>query len=364
MTTDRLVADSLTTDGKPEELSREAILALLKGEDDSLLFRRADQVRARFLGDEVHLRGIIEFSNHCVQNCLYCGLRRDNDSLDRYRMTPAEIVTVAREASRLGLKTLVLQSGEDPSYTGEMLAKLIAEIKAQADVALTMSVGNRTKKDYRLMKKEGADRYLLKHETADPDLFSRLRPGTTLQDRLKRLFWLRELGYQIGAGNIVGLPRQTVKALADDILLLKELEVEMAGIGPFIPNYSTPLKGSAPGDADMTLRVLAIARIVLPRTHLPATAALATVHPEGRQMALGCGANVLMPNMTPLRYRKLYEIYPNRTGVHIVSTELVPQLIALIYRLGRKVSVGYGHSPKPEFANGLNSQRKEVAHET
>lgn len=329
-------------------LSREDIFTLLTlGEkEDYLLFKLADHIRQQYVGDEVHLRGIIEFSNYCVKNCLYCGLRQDNKKINRYRLTAEEIVEISRQAAKLGFKTLVLQSGEDPFYSGEMLAKIIARLKAENNVAVTMSVGDRSKKDYHLMREAGADRYLLKHETADAKLFSHLRPGTTLAGRLKRLYWLKELGFQIGAGNMVGLPGQTIETLVDDILLLRKLDVEMAGIGPFIPHHQTPLKSEVGGNVTTTLKILAIIRLVLPWVLLPATTALASIHPQGRPLALQCGANVIMPNVTPMQYREFYQIYP----VKICFTEDVAKSITnitkIIHQLGRKVAQNYGHSPK------------------
>ena len=202
------------------------------------------------MGNDVHLRGIIEFSNYCVKNCLYCGLRRDNNTLERYRMTLEEIMEAAQAGAQAGLKTIVLQSGEDPFFTAETLARLIRRVKDELDVAVTMSVGDRTKEEYALMRQAGADRYLLKHETADPELFSRLRPGTTLDGRIKRLIWLKELGFQVGSGGMIGLPWQTVDSLAEDILLLRRLDVEMAGFGPFIPHSDTPLAGCTGGSVE------------------------------------------------------------------------------------------------------------------
>jgi biotin synthase len=280
---------------------REEIARLLQSEGvhQERLFEKANEVRERCVGNDVHLRGIIEFSNHCIRNCLYCGLRRDNSVLKRYRMTKAEIVEAAHAGVEAGLRTIVLQSGEDPFFDADLLARIIGEMKDRYDIAVTVSVGDRAKKDYQTIRKAGADRFLLKHETADPELFARLRPGTTLEGRKKHLFWLKELGFQVGSGNMVGLPGQTVETLADDILLMKELDVEMAGIGPFIPNDHTPLAACRRGDVDMTLKTLAVARLVLPFTHLPATTALASIHPEGRQVALKCGANVVMPDITP-----------------------------------------------------------------
>jgi biotin synthase len=338
----RSILEKLETGGDP---SRDDIVTLLQAPNDTLLFTAADATRERFLGSQVHLRGIIEFSNHCAKNCLYCGLRKDNRRLQRYRMSTDEILAAAKEGAAVGLRTIILQSGEDSFFTGEMLARLITRIKERHDVAVTMSVGDRTKGDYRLMRRAGADRYLLKQETADPELFSRLRPGTALAGRIKRLRWLKELGFQVGSGCMVGLPGQDVQTLADDIMLMRELGVEMAGIGPFIPHPDTPLSKAKGGEVAATLRVLAVTRLVLPLIHLPATTALASIHAEGREMALRCGANVVMPDITPVQYKKLYEIYPNKISINEEGpAHCVPAISGLIFRSGRSVGTGYGHS--------------------
>ncbi|MBE3585215.1 [FeFe] hydrogenase H-cluster radical SAM maturase HydE [Desulfofundulus thermocisternus] len=330
-------------------LERHELIVLLqaRGEEVDALGRAADGVRAASLGDEVHLRGIIEFSNYCRRNCLYCGLRRDNRKLRRYRLTPGEILAAARKAAGLGLPTIVLQSGEDPHYTAPVLADIIRRLKEEVGVgAVTLSVGERSFEDYRLWREAGADRYLLKHETADAALFARLRPGTTLRDRLLRLKWLRELGYQVGSGNIVGLPGQSLETLAADILLMRELDVEMAGIGPFIPHPQTPLAKEPPGELELTLKVLAIARLLLPRAHLPATTALGTIHPAGRRLGLCFGANVIMPDTTPPPYRYYYQIYPGKAGLHEEMETTLVSLKNLIFSLNRRVGSGPGHSPK------------------
>jgi biotin synthase len=329
--------------------SRDDIIALLRSPDEKPIFASADKIRKQYLGNEVHLRGIIEFSNYCVKNCLYCGLRRDNRRLQRYRMTTQEILSAAEEGVHAGLKTIVLQSGEDPYFTGIALSRLIGRLKERHDVAVTMSVGDRTKTDYRLMREAGADRYLLKQETSDPDLFSKLRPGTVLEERVKRLRWLKELGFQVGSGNMVGLPGQDVGTLADDIMLMRDLDVEMAGIGPFIPNQDTPLAHAKEGKAQAALRVLAVSRIVLPYTHLPATTALASIHAQGREMALKCGANVIMPDITPVRYKKLYRIYPRKIGTDEEgAAQSIPLISVIIGKSGRSIGTGYGHSPLHE----------------
>lgn len=325
------------------------LLSALPGEEEESLFSLADSVRQKNFGDEVHLRGIIEFSNYCRNDCHYCGLRRSNRDIERYRIPLEEIQEAAAHAAELGYGTIVLQSGEDPFYTGKDIADIIKRVKEIGNFAVTVCVGERSQEDYQLMKDAGADRYLLKHETADAELFNSLRPGTTLEERIKKLSWLRELGFQVGAGNMVGLPGQSLETLADDILLLKKLDVEMAGIGPFIPHAQTPLAHCPSGDLGLTLRVLAVARLVLPQTHLPATTAAGTLHPEGRKMALRCGANVIMPNLSPASYRRLYQIYPEKAGSKENADESHEKITSLIKEMGRKVGKGRGDSPKDIF---------------
>jgi biotin synthase len=335
----------VSEDGRSATLEDVTVLLGAGGEDRPKLFRLADSLRSHCMGDEVHIRGIIEFSSNCSQNCKYCGLRAGNRLLQRYRMEPGEIMAAAREAAGLGIKTIVLQSGQDDYYTADMLAGVIYGIKSQLDVAVTISLGLRSRADLRVLKAAGADRYLLRHETADPGLFAWLRPGTTLEERLECLYTLRELGYQVGSGNMVGLPGQTLATLARDAILLRDLEVEMAGIGPFVPHPDTPLGSSPGGETEATLVFLAVTRLLLPRVHLPATTALGTINKQGRRMALECGANVIMPNVTPLAYRRGYAIYPGKVGRDLEPAENVRQIFSMLEDMGRRVGRGYGHSP-------------------
>lgn len=328
-----------------EDLAEDDILALIEaaGEESRRLFELADRVRTRFLGDEVHLRGIIEFSNHCVRNCLYCGLRWDNRKLARYRMSGAEIIEAAGEAAEMGLKTIVLQSGEDRYYTPNMMAGIIYIIKDKLNVAVTLSLGDLSRREYKILRDAGADRYLLKHETSDAGQFSFLRPGSSFEERLKRLYWLKELGYQTGSGNMVGLPGQSLKSLVRDLVLMRRIGMEMAGIGPFVANPDTPLRSSRSGDLELTLNVLATARLIMPRVHLPATTAMASIDPRGREAALACGANVVMPNITPLKYRDKYSLYPGKAGVNTSPEQNLAGVREMIGRAGRTISAGYGH---------------------
>ncbi|MDD5347938.1 MAG: [FeFe] hydrogenase H-cluster radical SAM maturase HydE, partial [Candidatus Omnitrophica bacterium] len=282
-------------------------------------------VRRSSCGNEVLLRGIIEFSNHCVRNCLYCGLRRDNKKLSRFRMAPVEIRMTAERIVRSGITTVILQSGDDPGFKTEALCRLIQELKRRfPGLAITLSVGERPLADYKKFKEAGADRYLLKHEAANPKLYARLHPGQTLTKRMRILRYLKKLGYEVGAGTIVGLPGQTMEDLAKDIIFMKKLGVEMAGIGPFVPQKDTPLAGFPAGSSELTRRVIALTRLALPRVNLPATTALATVDKSrGQIKALQSGANVLMCNFTPAQYCRSYRIYDDKVRVSLQEARRV-----------------------------------------
>ena len=308
-------------------------------EEREALFQAADRVRRRFVGEEIHLRGIVEFSNICVQNCLYCGLRKDNRDLRRYRMTLGEVQESAKAIQGMGIKTLVLQSGEDPWYTRDRLSELIRRIKEETGLTLTLSVGERPREDYQAWKDAGADRYLLKQETSAEQLFAYLRPGRTLTERLESLRFLRELGYEVGSGNMVGLPGQSHNDLVRDIQLFREFDFDMIGIGPFIPHPQTPLGNSATPDLNLTLKVLALTRIVTRDPHLPATTASAVLEPEGRKRALLAGANVIMPNLTPWQYRGYYQVYPGKEK----PDGGLDSTLRTISSLGRTISQGPGY---------------------
>ena len=311
-----------------------------------VLFTTADQIRKELIGDEVHLRAIIEFSNHCVCHCLYCGLRAENHKLSRYRLSKQEILQSVQKAVNMGLKTIILQSGEDPYYKAKDIAQLVETIKNRYDVAVTLSVGERPRQEYQLWHEAGADRYLLKHETADEALYQNLKPGKKIRDRIRCLMNLKDLGYQVGSGNMVGLPGQTVESLVWDILLLKKLDIEMAGIGPFLPHPDTPLGAYPGGTLQQTLKTLAIARIVLPTAHLPATTALSTLDKDARHRALEVGANVVMLNFSPLSVRDQYAIYPQKTEIIEEPEVSLAKLKKLLAEMKRPVSKDYGHALK------------------
>jgi biotin synthase len=312
-------------------------------DDAPLLYAAADRVREANVGAGVHLRALIEFSNHCRRNCRYCGLRRENRAVRRYRMTPEEIVRTARDAAARGYRTVVMQSGEDLWFTGERLAAIIREIKASTDLAITLSVGERDREDYRLWREAGADRFLLRIETTNPRLFAALHPDDNLAERQAALLALKELGYQLGSGVMVGLPGQTAEMLARDVIWLHELGAEMIGIGPFLPHPGTPLGHERGGTIEQTLRLTAVLRLVFPQAHLPATTAAGTLDPQGRERMLQAGANVMMPNVTPQKYRVDYEIYPNKICVGDDTAACYGCVKLRLDEIGRTVATDHGH---------------------
>lgn len=322
-------------------MNREAIVTLLTTAPAEELYRRADDVRRDAVGDEVHLRGLIEFSNICRNDCLYCGIRRSNSSVQRYRMTDDELVETARRAAALGFQTVVLQSGEDMHFDQARLCRIIEQIK-RLDVALTLSIGERDYADYKAFREAGADRYLLRIETTDQDLYHRLNPGMSWQCRHECLLMIRELGYELGSGIMVGQPGQTVDSIADDLLYFKDLGIDMAGIGPFIPHPDTPLAGEQGGTLELALRTMAVMRLLMPDINIPATTAMESLHPQGRIMALQAGANVVMPNVTEGEYRRLYELYPGKICVNDTPVHCRSCIGLKIQSIGRTIGQGWG----------------------
>lgn len=331
------------------EFSKEEITTLLSLDDDDsihLLFHKADEVRKNFCGDEVQLRGIIEFSNHCAQNCLYCGFRVANRELPRYRMSNDEILATVSNIFNAGVKTIVLQSGEDLHFTADQIAGIIHLIKRNYDVAITLSLGECELDEYDSWRSAGADRYLLKHETANEKLYRYFHNKQRLSERIFHLKYLKSIGFQIGSGNIIGLPGQTIDDIADDIMLCRELDLDMASFSPLIVSDSTPIKKNLNADLSLTLKTMAVARIVLKNVHIPSTTALGVLHSEGRIKGLQVGANVIMPNFTPEPYKSLYKIYPmgdHKSAVDISAIE------AMLNQIGRRVGEGRGDSMKMDL---------------
>lgn len=325
-----------------ENLSKPEIITLLSLQDPAPLFAAADQVRRKFVGDEVYLRALIEFSNYCKNDCLYCGIRRSNIKAQRYRLSPQQIIKTAQNAAEYGYKTVVLQSGEDIHFNTDTLCHIIREIK-KLGMALTLSIGEKTREEYAAYRQAGADRYLLRIETTDKSLYERLDPGMSWDNRVRCLHDLKDLGYEVGSGSLVGLPGQTVESLANDLLFFKSLPVDMAGIGPFIPHPHTPLANeSTAGHFELSLKMMAVMRLLLPDINIPATTAMETLHPQGRLLALQCGANVVMPNATEGEFRAKYELYPGKICTGDTPDKCRGCIQNKIESIGRTVNCSYG----------------------
>ena len=308
--TERLIRDHTLTRKEYEELLEKAGNQEIRAR----LAQEAVRLRKLYYGDKVFTRGLIEFSNYCKNNCYYCGIRCGNPNVKRYRLSREEILDCCENGYGLGFRTFVLQGGEDPFYTDERMTEIVREIKTRyPDCALTLSIGEKSYESYRILREAGADRYLLRHETADEAHYRKLHPeNMTLANRKRCLQDLKTLGYQVGAGFMVGSPGQTGAQLAEDLCFLEELQPEMVGIGPFIPHHDTPFAEAEAGSTDLTLFLLSVIRILLPKALLPATTALGTLDPKGREKGLLAGANVVMPNLSPVKNRKQYDLYDNK----------------------------------------------------
>lgn len=324
-------------------LTKEEIVDLLVcNEYDRQLFLAADRVRSQFVGEQVHLRGLIEFSNICQQNCYYCGLRKENAKVKRYKLSPDVIIELASKARDYEYKTVVLQSGEGESYTVKDMQYIITSIKALG-LAITLSLGEKSKEEYRSYKDAGADRYLLRIETTNKKLYQELHPGMSFENRVRCLRDLKDLGYEVGTGCLVGLPNQTMESLAEDILFFKSLDADMIGLGPFIPNADTPLSEAAGGTFTASLKVMAITRLLLPDANIPATTAMEALNKDGRMIALQSGANVVMPNVTEGEYRELYKLYPGKICVNDTPAHCRGCITGKIKGIGRQVSAEFGY---------------------
>ncbi len=310
------VQDLLEKAYQTSELTKAEIIYLQKNitsADRESLYGYALKTKQAYYGNKVYLRGLIEFSNICRQDCLYCGIRASNAKVERYRLTPQEILACCDQGYELGYRTFVLQSGEDLWYTDEILVALIQGIKKRyPEAAITLSIGERRAETYRSLFAAGADRFLMRHETASKELYEKLHSTLCFDERRACLSTLKDIGYQVGAGFMVGLPGQTFADLAEDLIYLRELRPDMIGIGPFIPHSETPLGTKKGGTLEDTLMMVALARLLIPESLIPATTALGTLHPLGRELALRAGANVVMPNITPALARKKYALYENK----------------------------------------------------
>lgn len=351
---------------------------LLTGDAGRLeeLWRRADAVRRENVGDDVHLRGLIEISNHCVRRCAYCGINADNRAVGRYRMTAGEILDSARKAYELGYGTVVMQAGEDYGLETEFVSVIVRSIKAETGLAVTLSLGERPAEDLAAWREAGADRYLIRFETSNPRLYRMIHPDLPgrRSDRFAVLRTLRRLGYEVGSGVMIGIPGQTYDDLADDIEAFRDFKLDMIGVGPYIPHPGTPLGAAAgelaapegrqvPATELMTYKTVALARIACPRANIPSTTALATLNKaSGRELGLQRGANVIMPNLTPVKYRAMYEIYPAKACIYETSDECGACVKRRIVSVGRTVGSGPGNSrnrpvaaPRGDSAQGKGS---------
>lgn len=329
-----------------EEFHR--LLANRSEETDQYARELANQVRQEVYGNKIYVRGLIEFTNYCKNDCYYCGIRRSNQNAQRYRLTEEDILECCRQGYELGFRTFVLQGGEDGFFTDDRIVQIVRKIKEQyPDCALTLSIGEKSEESYRAYREVGADRYLLRHETADPRHYMRLHPlEMSGENRKSCLRILKKLGYQTGAGFMVGSPLQTVDDLVEDFLFLKELDPEMVGIGPFIAHKDTPFCNERSGTLDDTLFYLALLRLMLPNVLLPATTALGTIHPRGREMGVLSGANVVMPNLSPVSVRKKYMLYDGKICTGDEAAECRMCLSRRMERIGCEVVTDRGDYKK------------------
>lgn len=348
---------------KPEDFERvkmdfETVVGWLREQDEACLeelWAEADGLRRKMVGDEVHLRGLLEISNYCVRRCAYCGLNAENMGVTRYRMTRQEIIDCALEAAGFGYGTVVMQAGEDYGLTAQWIAGIVKEIKAETNLAVTLSLGERADDELQLWRDAGADRYLLRFETADEALYAKIHPplGDCPSDRFAILKRLRAMGYETGSGVMIGIPGQTYESLARDIFKFVELDLDMIGVGPYIPHPDTPLGQGLVAEADpadqvtgseaMAYRVVALTRLLRPDANIPSTSALATLNKaQGRELGLMRGANVVMPNVTPREYRRHYEIYPAKACIDETAAECRGCMRGRIMSIGRTVGKGQG----------------------
>lgn len=333
---ERLVK-SLTSNHRLQLEEYQELVEAQSPETAAILAEQAVAVRQEIYGNAVYVRGLIEVSNICKNDCLYCGIRRSNSHCDRYRLSLEDILSCAAEGYRLGFRTFVLQGGEDPFFTDQVLSSIVTALKsAHPDCAVTLSMGERSRESYQLLREAGADRYLLRHETADRAHYETLHPaGMSFDNRMRCLRDLRDLGYQVGCGFMVGSPGQTSRTLAKDLKFIEEFKPDMCGIGPFVPHKDTAFRDQPAGTVEQTCYLLSIIRLIHPPVLLPATTALGTIHPEGRELGILAGANVVMPNLSPVSVRKKYELYDNKICTGEESAQCRDCLSA------RMASVGY-----------------------
>ena len=337
-------------------LNKDEALQLIKqgAQHKNLLFALAQQAAQKSFGRQIFVRGLIEFTNYCKNDCYYCGIRRSNKNAARYRLTQEEILECCHAGYGLGFRTFVLQGGEDYFYSDEDIAAIVRAIKAQhPDCAVTLSIGERSRETYALWKQAGADRYLLRHETADCTHYAKLHPAElSAKNRQNCLFTLKALGYQAGAGFMVGSPYQTAENLADDLIFLQKLRPQMIGIGPFIPHHDTPFKDEPVGSVELTLVLLAVLRLLFPHVLLPATTALGTLAPGGRLLGIKAGANVIMPNLSPQNVRGKYLLYDNKLHTGAEAAEALNELQREVASIGYRIVSARGDYTEEPWTQG------------
>ena len=337
-------------------LNKDEALQLIKqgAQHKNLLFALAQKTAQKSFGRQIFVRGLIEFTNYCKNDCYYCGIRRSNKNAARYRLTQEEILECCHAGYGLGFRTFVLQGGEDYFYSDDDIAAIVRAIKAQhPDCAVTLSIGERSRETYAMWKKAGANRYLLRHETADCTHYAKLHPAElSAQNRQNCLYILKELGYQAGAGIMVGSPYQTAENLADDLIFLQKLRPQMIGIGPFIPHHDTPFKDEPAGSVELTLVLLAILRLLFPHVLLPATTALGTLAPGGRLLGIKAGANVIMPNLSPQNVRGKYLLYDNKLHTGAEAAEALNELQREVASIGYRIVSARGDYTEEPWTQG------------
>lgn len=311
---------------------------------DKTLLDEAFSLRKKYYGNKVYVRGLIEISNYCKNNCFYCGIRKGNKNINRYRLSEDEILSCCKNGYELGFRTFVMQGGEDEYFDDARMCRIISRIKDKhPDCAVTLSLGEKSRETYKAYKNAGADRYLLRHETANENHYKRLHPNEmSLNNRKKCLYELKEVGFQVGAGFMVGSPFQSAENLAEDLLFLKELEPHMVGIGPFIPHCDTPFHNKERGGLVLTITMIALTRIMLPKSLLPATTALGTISKDGREKGFMAGANVVMPNLSPLDFRKDYALYDDKAYTGDEAAESINKISENIKKLGLEINFSRG----------------------
>lgn len=334
-----------------KDLPDEQLKLLIESDEaNEVLFCSADEVRREVYSDEVYIRGLVEFTNYCKNNCYYCGIRCSNKETSRYRLTKEDILACCDEGYDLGFRTFVLQGGEDPYYTDPIICDIVSTIKNKfPDCAITLSIGEKSIESYQSYFDAGADRFLLRHETATHEHYQKLHPQSlSLDNRKKCLFDLKEIGYQVGSGFMVDSPYQTTENLIADLRFLQKLQPDMIGIGPFIRHEQTPFSAFESGSLSKTLRLVSILRLMFPYALIPSTTALGTIHPNGREMGLRAGANVVMPNLSPKRVREFYKLYDNKICTDEEAAESVENLKKKVASAGYRVVTARGDVKRQE----------------